>query len=399
MSGSFERAAVDAARASDPRERIASIDVLRGIALFGVMAVNLVEAFRVSLFQQFGAGEAAQPVYDKLAGAFVHVALHMKAFALFSFLFGVSLAILYDRLSGSGRPLYWLSRRLAALLVFGLVHLLLIWNGDILTEYALAGFVVLPLLAMSNRALGLAAIVSLLAFIALPALPLLEWPDADFFSAHAAQANHVYATGSFSDIWRFSLSELPLIALLHAYVFPRTIALFLIGALAWRAGVFRGSTEDRERLFWVAVGGCAIGGFLTLTEYGGVRQTLNGLGMFRNALPSMAPVILALGYGAAIIAFMQSRTRPSVLRAFAPLGRMAFTNYILQSLVFAFVFFGYGLGYFGQLGPFVTLALGTALFALQCWASALWLRYYRFGPLEWLWRTLMYGRVQPMRHR
>ncbi len=120
-------------------ERIDAIDILRGVALFGVLAVNLVSEFRVSIFQQFLPPDPGLGMLDKLVEALVRVGFEMKAFAVFSFLFGLGLAVQFERLSRSGRPFYWLARRLGVLLAFGLAHLLLIWNGDILTEYALGG--------------------------------------------------------------------------------------------------------------------------------------------------------------------------------------------------------------------------------------------------------------------
>jgi uncharacterized protein len=86
-----------------------------------------------------------------------------------------------------------------------------------------------------------------------------------------------------------------------------------------------------------------------------------------------------------------------LLSAFAPMGRMAFTNYLMQSVVFGLVFFGYGLGQFGRMGAAQAFALGLAVYVVQLYLSSWWLRRYRFGPIEWLWRTLMYGSVQPMR--
>src|SRR4051794_33770234 len=117
-----------------PDERIESIDVVRGIALFGVLIVNLITGFRVSIFQQFLDASSEESSVDALVDRILSVGFEGKALCLFSLLFGVGLAIQYDRLSRRGSPLYWLSPRLLVLLGFGLVHLFLIWNGDILTE-------------------------------------------------------------------------------------------------------------------------------------------------------------------------------------------------------------------------------------------------------------------------
>ncbi len=108
---------------------------------------------------------------------------------------------------------------------------------------------------------------------------------------------------------------------------------------------------------------------------------------------------MGLGYGSAVIALVEFTAARRMLRAFAPLGRMAFTNYLLQSVIFTWVFFGYGLGYFGRLGVAETLLFGSIVYVCQMAASAVWLHRYRFGPVEWLWRTLMYGARQPMTAR
>ena len=166
-----------------PQDRIEAIDAVRGVALFGVLIVNLVTEFRVSIFQQF-LGPPPGGGADLIAERLVALGFQSKAFCLFALLFGIGLAIQFERLSVAGRPLYWLSRRLAVLLGFGLVHLVFIWNGDILTEYALAGFVVLPLLLLRARTLLLAALAFLAAYAGAPALYSIDWPGAAELRAH-----------------------------------------------------------------------------------------------------------------------------------------------------------------------------------------------------------------------
>jgi len=110
----------------------------------------------------------------------------------------------------------------------------------------------------------------------------------------------------------------------------------------------------------------------------------------------LGPVVLAFGYASVLLLFFSFTRAHDALAIFAPLGRMAFTNYILQSLIFGWIFYGYGLGYFGRLEAAPTFALGVFVYVAQMALSAWWLRRYRFGPIEWVWRTLMYGRRQPM---
>lgn len=116
----------------------------------------------------------------------------------------------------------------------------------------------------------------------------------------------------------------------------------------------------------------------------------------RSCLANASNIFMGLGYGAAVIALVELTAAKRVLRIFAPLGRMAFTNYLMQSVIFTWVFFGYGLGFFGRLGAAEALGLGIIVYTCQIALSAVWLHRYRFGPIEWLWRTLMYGVCQPM---
>lgn len=363
-------------RPTPPSERIDDIDVLRGIALLGVMAINVVNEFRVSIFEQFlGTRHFASPV-DGVIDTILTQAVELKAFALFSLLFGVGLAIQFDRLAGSKRRTVLLVRRLTVLLVFGLLHMCLIWNGDILTEYALAGFIVLPLLFGPRWLLTVAALAFLALYLAIQA-----FPPAGLFPAKAAiwrdvaDANRIYATGSFRDVLAFRLREIPLIASLHAFIFARTIGLFLVGALAWRSGIL----QNTRALLAVAVPCLGLGAALL---YAG-REPLG-------------TIALALGYGAGIVGIAHLAEGKRLLGWAAPLGRMAFTNYLAQSLIFGWIFYGYGLGLFGRLGVAEALAIGIVVYAGQVWFSAWWLRRYRYGPLEWLWRTSMYGVRQPM---
>ena len=137
------------------------------------------------------------------------------------------------------------------------------------------------------------------------------------------------------------------------------------------------AAENRGLLFGVAVGGL----LLTIVA----------------ASTSLAPVTLALSYGAFIIGLVSTQFASKLLAWAAPLGRMVFTNYLAQSLIFGWVFYGYGLGLFGQVGTSAALSFGVAVYAAQAILSLWWLKWHTFGPVEWVWRSLMYGVFQPMR--
>jgi uncharacterized protein len=357
-----------------PADRLAALDILRGLALFGVMAINVVFEFRVSIFAQFlPPGTITSPV-DRAVETVLDQVVSLKAFALYSLLFGVGLAIQFDRLAGKGRTVL-LVRRLLVLLAIGLVHLTLIWNGDILTEYALAGLIVLPFLSGPRWLLATGGLLFLGLYLSFYLSRLLPLPNATWMAAHIAEAGRVYGTGGFTDVLSFRIAELRAIAPLHVWVFPRTLALFLFGTLIWRTAVLQRAADNRGLLFC-----SALAGFVLTIDAGRALST----------------VTLAIAYGALIIAIVSTPFGARLLGWAAPLGRMAFTNYLAQSLIFGFLFYGYGLGFFGRLGASTALAFGVAVYVAQVIFSRWWLKRYQFGPVEWLWRTLMYGHLQPM---
>lgn len=376
-----------------PSQRIEAIDVLRGLALFGVIAIHVVFEFRVDIFEQFLPASGKAAFIDSALKDILSAAVELKAFALFSFLFGAGLAIQFDRLENNPRRVVLLVRRLLVLLLIGAVHLVLIWNGDILVEYAVAGLIVLPFLFGPGWLALLVAMASLLLFVTMPLLPpVVAFPSQPWIRDHIAQAAIAYGDGGFWDVLAFRIREIPAMFPLHVLIFPRTLALFLFGALAWRSGILRRASEHRGLLFGIALGGVACGAALTLAAQG---HAVFGWPA-REAIERLGGVILATGYGAAVIGLVGVPSCRRMLAWAGPVGRMAFTNYVVQSLILGWIFYGYGLGLFGRASVTTALAIGVAVYALEAAFSAWWLGRYRYGPVEWLWRSLMYGTWQPM---
>jgi uncharacterized protein len=361
------------------QSRIDSIDILRGIALLGVLIVNLVTGFRVSVFQQLIQEQPVLTLAESLAQSFVTHVLEFKAFVLFSLLFGLGMAIQFERFSLHGNGHALLVRRLIVLLGFGLLHLCLVWNGDILTEYALVGLCALPFVNVSTPTLITAAIFALGLHCIWPFLPQpFIWPN-------VARANQAYGSGSYADVVRFGLAELPWIAKLHYTVLPRTFTLFLIGMIAWRSGILQKPARFTFEFSVTALVFTALGFAMTLIRHSGLA------GWWPVVMAQLAPIVLAVGYGAGVLALANGARTQNLMAVFASLGRMAFTNYLLQSAIFSFVFFGYGLGQFGKLDILPALALGACAYITQIFFSTWWLNRFSYGPLEWVWRSLTYG--------
>ncbi|MDB4941040.1 MAG: permease [Labilithrix sp.] len=371
-------------------ERSTTLDALRGLALFGVLVVNLVTSFRVSIFAQFLPDPPSGSGLDRALLAAIETALEMKAFSLFSFLFGVGLEAQRARVVARGtRFAPYIARRLGMLLVVGLAHLFLVWNGDVLTLYAVLGMMAAPLLALRTRPIvGLA--VALLVAQVLP-LPLpSSFPSNEALAAHVALASHVYPAGSFLTVLRFRIAEVAPIAALLVWVAPRVLALFLLGAAAWREGVFRRGVHLAPRLAVATLGLAAlvVSAMVPAWSLRGIPQQLRLV---------IAPIVQALGYAALVLLVAERPLGARVLAVFAPLGRTALTSYLTQSFVLGAVFYGWGLGLFGRLAVAPACAMAVALYAAQLLASRWWLRRFAFGPFEWAWRSFTYGAWQRMR--
>ncbi|MEA2943826.1 MAG: uncharacterized protein QOD09_4355 [Bradyrhizobium sp.] len=378
-----------------PSQRIEALDVLRGLALFGVIAIHAVFEFRQSIFEQFLPSAGNVSSIDDALQAALAAAVELKAFALFSLLFGAGMAIQFDRLANHPRRIALLVRRLMVLLLIGAVHLLLIWNGDILVEYAVAGLIVLPLLFGPRWLALLAATAALVLFVAMPLLPpVVQFPSQPWIRDHIRQAAIAYGDGGFCDVLAFRIREIPAIFALHVLILPRTIALFLFGALLWSCGLLRRASQHRGLLLGIAAGCVVCGAALTLAAQG--YAWLGWSWPAREAAERLGGVVLAAGYAATVLGLVSVAVGQRMLAWAAPVGRMAFTNYLVQSLILGWIFYGYGFGLFGRTSVTTAFAIGVGVYAMQAAGSAWWLERYRYGPVEWLWRSAMYGARQPM---
>jgi uncharacterized protein len=206
---------------------------------------------------------------------------------------------------------------------------------------------------------------------------------------HAVEAVRVYGSGSFADVLAFRVQELSAILPLHAMVFPRTLALMLLGVVAWRAGVFHSNGVAGRQLAWTAAVCSLLGGTMSIAVASHWLGAAAPTGMIERA----STVVLACGYGAGIIWAAGRTTAAKWLAWAAPVGRMALTNYLTQSVILGYIFYGYGLGLFGRLGLGEAISIGICVYVAQAAFSARWLKRYAFGPAEWIWRTATYGAV------
>jgi len=392
-----------------PNERIQALDLLRGWALFGVLWSRLND--------DYGARDATTAADRGLAWMQYHV-IEGRFYTLLCLLFGIGFGIQLLRATERGvdvRAVYY--RRSLALLAIGAVHAYLISDEDVLTIYALVAFALVMFRTASTRRILIAAI--LLWFLAPTVLacgrllagmqffmPSVDNATSDWIRAHGSwlQIEPIRVAGHLQWLGRFGLR-----------LYFSILALFLMGLWAMKSGYLRRVIEDSRttrRLLLVAVVAAATGYAssvylvkLLLPVLGGAQST--GLtdphfwyrqgGQLVIRVFNWSTEGTALAYAAILLLLWQRPRIARLLRPLAATGRMALTTYLTQSVVCTLLFYGYGLGWYGRVGYTGMFLITLVLFACQMAASTWWLTRFRFGPAEWLWRALTYGRAPRMR--
>jgi uncharacterized protein len=397
-------------RPTEPRERIVVLDVLRGFALFGVLVGNAFHLYSGMFLGDLGSYVPTK--LDVVASWFVNLLVQSKAQTLLTFLFGFGFAAQLLRAQELGQPVLVLyARRMLVLLGFGILHVGLLWWGDVLWTYALAGFGLLAFHRASNRTRVVAAAILIVAPGAIMRLPgMSDWSYQLFYPANSFEAYAhdlgaaMRGTDHLAVMWQhIRFAPVFSAGLVFAYQ-PWLVGRVLLGQLAGALRWFDRDGADhlpvfRRMLFWGALAGTA----------GLAVVVLQMLGFFRGLPPSqlrrflvgltreMDYLGLAAAYLAAIVLLFQRARWRRVLSWLAPVGRMPLTVYLSQSLIMTCLLYGWGLGWNEVLTPAAYVGLSFAVFGLQMVACAWWLRRFRYGPLEWLWRTLVYMRRPPMR--
>jgi uncharacterized protein len=354
------------------------------------LLVNLLYFFRLSLFDHIFNFHSHDGWTNRAIDLIVAEFVEFKAFDLFALTFGIGVAIQADRARLRGmRVEVFLMRRFLILFIVGACHMVLVSNVDILALYALCGLLVIPVLRLPTAVLAMAG----LAAIYLPSL-VARWPSDSVMKAFAANATHVYSSESFGAILEFRWRETQeLIVPLLSSIAQKTLGMMLVGVAVWRCGVIREPGRYRPLLCAICLG-AGITGIVNTTA--AVLAQSSGKhvhgGPVLAALGSDVP--LAFAYASGLLLWRRSERATAITAPIAAAGRMALTNYLAQSLVFALLFYGFGFGLFGRLDPTMAAAMGVVFYAAQLWFSVWWLSRYSFGPFEWLWRSMTYGRRQ-----
>jgi uncharacterized protein len=390
----------------DPKARLRSVDAVRGFALFGVLLVNM---------YNFGADAPEWTgFFDRIFSTWMHSLFETKSLRLFSLLFGFGFALQLARaVSDEGGSLWFYFRRLTILFVFGMAHALF-FDGDILMEYAMLGQILVAFRNVRSRTLLILAGALVMAFPVGNVFhtqssddSIAQWEDS--LPLAELRMDHPYL-GSPMDVFRENAFAIPppIWSNLHGPESSLAIfSMFLLGMFVGRTRILYDVAHHLPVVHRVFGWGTGIGAASALVEwslsqkYGYAVFTGNtasiGVRFLGDMLFAYGSTALALGYGAGIVLLTQRPGWQPVLRPLQNLGKMALTVYLSSTMMFTTLFYGWGFGQLFLLGPAATTAYAFLFFTIQLFFCSWWLNRFRFGPAEWLWRSLTYLKLQPLR--
>jgi len=394
------------------KDRIEIVDILRGFALLGIIIVHFTEQYYAGqppeAVKDFGTKNIADNIVQGFSGLFVQGKFYM----IFSFLFGLSFFIQMDKNNGSPTFLVRFAWRLVMLFAIGFLHQLH-YRGDILTIYAVLGFSLLLCYRLPDKAL---LIIALVLIFNIPSLGVRLYQatfngDANPFPNNDQKELQLYfdtvKSGSYVDIVKadfYEFSSKPDFQIFSGRLYI-TLGLFLLGLYSGRKNFF-GNWE--EQIPWVkklckislwTILGTVI---FTLAFFGGTQaagfkiNAATGWAVGGLAYDVFNACLAALYIMGILLLFRKEKWKPRLMQFYA-LGRMGLTTYLMQTLFGFFIYFSVGLGLLGVMGALPCLLIGLAVYVFQIFFSKWWLENFRFGPVEWLWRSLTYFKIQPMK--
>jgi uncharacterized protein len=396
-------------------ERVYALDVLRGVAVLGILIVNI---------QSFSMPEAAYAnptVYADLTGVnewvwlLTHIFADMKFLAIFSMMFGASTLLFFHKDPGVGASLVILHyRRTFGLLIFGLLHAYALWYGDILVSYALCGAVIIwlrhlrpgVLVAIALFALMIPSLMTLISGLTIPNWSpeelrgaLAEWEPSE--EMLQLEVSAYLSNWTVQNIYRLPEALDMQTSSFLGYMLWRAGGLMLLGMALYKWGILNAQRSPAfyRRLVYIGL----LAG-IPIVSYGAV-QNLNTDFDIEYMLTTgyhfnyWGSLLICFGYIGAVMLACQTISLRRFTRPLAAIGRTALSNYLLQSILCTTIFYGHGFSLFGQVQRSEQIMVVLGIWAFQLLASVLWLRHFQFGPFEWLWRSMTYLRWQPLRKR
>jgi uncharacterized protein len=399
----------------DQREPL--MDVLRGFAILGIFIANL---HYMSMYHPEKEGVFFSK-FDDTVEYLQALLIDGKFYSIFSILFGWGISMQMSKVRGAGiSGTQFARKRLGFMLLLGLMHALFLWTGDIVAFYAVIGFLLLYFQNRSNRRILRWSVALILLPIPLYMMKML-WPPSNYFTylfddagdwlqmsvAHLDPGYDIMdaeVVTSWTELWKLNLGGIfyRISDLLFTSRIPKVLGLFLLGFMIGRGGYYKKLLANQSLMMKITAICFSLGLFFNalmarytpnVVQYYNLRVS----GLYQTITYAFGVAPLAIAYMTTIALIFENAAVKKILMFFQPVGQMAFTNYILQSLLGILIFQGIGLNWGGEFGPLAWTILAILIFLLQVIFSFFWLRLFRHGPVEWLWRSLTYGSLQPFR--
>jgi uncharacterized protein len=393
--------------------RFVILDIIRGIAVFGIIIMN----FDVLSGYYFLSSEVKSSFPNARLDNLIQFAQFLfvdgKFYSIFSILFGLGFTIFYHNVANKGiNPRAIFYRRLWFLFGIGFIHFMFIWQGDILLLYAILGFALPMFYSLSNRALLIWAVCLILSPIVLDLIllqlawfpgPVIEAWVLSFAESAGNTDGYDFALARYTEslsfaeimLWQFGGAIYKLIMYIDTHRFPKVMGLFIIGLWIGRNEYYKnlqphlGTLKKAAFWFWLIGFPCSF--FMVIYHFDGKYiSQLQPEGMMDTLFYTLSVVPLALCYLALICIWWTNSGGARLLLAFAPVGKMALSNYIMQSFFGIFIFYGEWMGMGLKFGPSLYIPLALGLCIVQMIFSHWWLKRYEFGPLEKIWKWWTY---------
>ena len=393
--------------------RIDYLDILRGLAIFFIFTANIPFFSGIWFFQNDSSIREINLPTDEVFDFIMYTLVDGKFYSIFSLLFGIGCVIQHHNLTSKGKAFApFFRKRMFWLLVMGLIHLFLFWPGDILTLYAVLGFLLIWFVNKSNKTLLITATILIL-------FPVINWLFvhysgvfyAGYFYQKSAEIYQYFGmpvtefngnlepdfsafllNTNLTDYFKMGLGNgfVRIARILDEGREFKVFGVFLIGIWAGR-DILKGNLLDNSAfLKKVFIIGLVVGLPMNLIRtYLEFYTESSETRLYHIFTYAFGTVPLALGYAAGIALLCKKEV--SFLNWFKPIGKMALTNYLLQTIISITIFYGIGFNFVGKFGFTIVMAIAVTIFIAQIIFSKIWLKHFKYGPMEWLWRKLTYG--------
>jgi len=402
------------------KERITSVDFLRGIAIFGILVVNMPLMYQPITKMMLGP-DTDLSIINYLSISFIKFFFEGKFYVIFSLLFGFGFSIFMNKSEDTNKPITAVYlRRLTVLLIFGILHVIFLWAGDILVFYSLFGFVLILFRNSTVKKIKTWAIVmflipSVFTFIIYSLLYLISSiPEVQQATNEGIQNNLIvlkdfyydalqtYQNGTFVDLIKIRLKEYKSLLPAIIFFYPVVLSMFLIGFYIEKKKIIQNLQNNikslKKLLLWILPIGL-IANCLFLYSYWNSTPSIPSFWSFiQTSMHTISGLFIGLSYSIIILLVLNKLRKPTLFTlSVSAVGRMALTNYITHSIIAVLLFYSIGFGLIGKIEIWQGLIITFSIYFSQLILSYYWLKIYKYGPLEWLWRSITYLKIQKNR--